>query len=287
MSKVLKKVFKVEVNGKEVELAALRPSAAEEDKAGLAYGKAFREAVDNKFLLRAKIDSVMREQQLWDDKKQARHDELVKAIREGERDLKAGGISLSAARTLAIQVGRNRREWQALRAERTQMDSQTAEGRADQARFSYLVATCTVFAADKKPVFKDVSEYRACEEPYAYKAAEEFANLWHDVDANYEKNLVENQFLVKHGFVNEKLQYIDKAGHLTDSEGRLVDGDGRYVNELGEFVDRDGNRLDKEGSLLVENPLPFLGDDGKPLPSTDCLVGVNAAPPPEPEVHGA
>lgn len=265
MAKTLKKVFEAEIGGAKTQLAVVRPTYAEEMRASLSYNKAFREAVDGGALLRAKIEAVMRKQDLWDDAKQARHDQLVKQLRESERDLRAGGIPLKEARLKAVQMTRDRREWQRLRSERTQLDVHTAEGQAEQAKFNFLVALCTVYNADRRPVFKSVEDYMTSEEPYAYQAATEFANLYHDVDADWEKKLPENDFLMKWKFVNDKLQYVDPSGHLTDADGRLVDAEGRYVNTAGEFVDREGNRLDADGNLFVESPKPFLDEAGNPL----------------------
>jgi hypothetical protein len=96
-----KRVFKVMVDGKELEMAVVRPNHKVNQHAQLIYNRAFREAVvpedgSKGALVEAKIDDVMREQKLWDDYKQKKFEETQKRLFDNEKKLakeRAGKVS--------------------------------------------------------------------------------------------------------------------------------------------------------------------------------------------------
>ena len=267
-----KKTFKVEIGGKEVDLAVLRPNAKQRQEAQKVYNKAFREAVESGAILRAKIESVMREQKLWDDHKEAELRKLQAAIGDKERKVRSGGIKLSEARDLAIQLRRDRAELRSLNSERMSLDNNSAEAQADNPQFNYWVSVCTVHANDGKPYFRSYEEYMTKEDdPAVGPAASALAKIIYNLEDDYEKKLPENQFLVKYKFADETLHLIDKQGRKVDADGRLVDENGRYINEAGQFVDREGNLVDEEGNFLVDEK-PFLDDEGNPIVSAPEVV---------------
>lgn len=260
-----KKVIKVEIGGKEVELAVLRPNAKVRQDAQKVYNKAFRDAVESGAILRAKIESVMREQKLWDDAKEAELRKLQAQISDKERKIRGGGIKLSEARELAIQLRRDRGELRALNSERMSLDNNSCEAQADNAQFNFFVSACTVHANDGKPYFKSYEDYMSKEDdPAVGPAASALAKIIYNLEDDYEKKLPENQFLTKYKFADDSLHLIDKQGRKIDADGRLVDQEGRYINEAGEYVDRDGNRVDADGNYLVDEK-PFLDDEGNPV----------------------
>lgn len=267
-----KKTFKVEIGGKEVELAVLRPNAKQRQEAQKVYNKAFRDAVESGAILRAKIESVMREQKLWDDQKEAELRKLQSSISEKERKIRGGGIKLSDAREMAIQLRRERAELRSLNSERMSLDGNSCEAQADNAQFNFFVSTCTVHANDGKPYFKSYEDYMVKEDdPAVGPAANALARMLYNLEEDYEAKLPENQFLLKFNFVDKSLHLVDKQGRKIDAEGRLVDESGRYINEAGEYVDRDGNRVDAEGNYLVDEK-PFLDDDGNPIGDVDSTT---------------
>ncbi len=260
-----KKVVKVEIGGKEVELAVLRPNAKVRQDAQKVYNKAFRDAVESGAILRAKIESVMREQKLWDDAKEAELRKLQGQIAEKERKIRGGGIKLSEAREMAIQLRRDRGELRALNSERMSLDNNSCEAQADNAQFNFFVSACTVHANDGKPYFKSYEDYMTKEDdPAVGPAASALAKIIYNLEDDYEKKLPENQFLLKFKFADDSLHLIDKQGRKIDADGRLVDEEGRYINEAGEYVDREGNRVDADGNYLVDEK-PFLDDEGNPV----------------------
>lgn len=259
------RTFETDIDNKKVTLAVRSPSLQDQREATKIYNTAFSDALKAKAVVRAKLDDLLVEQGLWDAKKQKQFTEIQSAILNGEKKLAKGGIGLSEAKKIAMEMKKQREELRELISVKTSLDTHTAEGQADNARFNYLVSACTVYNDSKKPYFNNYDDYlNRASEPAAILAAQNMANMLYGLDNDYENKLPENKFLVEYKFVDEKLRLVDKQGRLVDSEGRLIDESGRFINENGEFVDKDGNPVSKDGEYIVEFK-PFLDDDGKPV----------------------
>lgn len=260
-----KKVIEVEIAGKKTELAVVRPNAKQRQEGLKYYNKAFREALESGAILRPKIESVMREQKLWDDNKENSLRQLQNKIAENEKKLKSGGIKLSEAREIAISLRKQRAEIRTLTSEKINLDNNSAEAQADNAQFNYYVSACTVYGDNGKPYFKSYDEYMSKDDdPVVSKAASAMAQIIYNLEEDYDKKLPENEFLVKFKFADQSLHLINKQGKKIDSEGRLVDDEGRYIDDNGNYIDINGDKIDKEGNYIVEHT-PFLDEDGKPL----------------------
>jgi hypothetical protein len=145
------------------------------------------------------------------------------------------------------------------------LDSHTAEGQADNARFNYLVSACVVYKNNGNKYFKNYEDYlNRASDPVSFIAAQKLASIMYGLDSDFEKKLPENKFLLKYKFVNDNLELVDNKGRLIDASGRLIDQNGRFINEEGKFIDKDGNLVDESGDFLVEFQ-PFLDDNGNPI----------------------
>lgn len=278
MSVTNKKQFKVTLDSKEVELCVVRPNVKQRQEGQKVYNKAFRDAVESGAILRGKVNNVMREQNLWDDNKEAEYRKLLEKINGAERKIKSGGIKLNQAKDLALEMRKDRAELRTLTSERSSLDNNTAEGQADNAQFNYWVSSCTVYSETGKTYFGNYEDYlNRDDDPATGQAAGNLAMLLYNLDPDYEKKLPENQFLAKYNFVDEELHLVDKTGRRVDSEGRLVNKDGRYINEAGELIDIHGNRVNQEGDYVVDFS-PFLDDEGKPIEEKVETVKTTAAP---------
>jgi hypothetical protein len=278
MSVTNKKQFKVTLDSKEVELCVVRPNVKQRQEGQKIYNKAFRDAVESGAILRGKVNNVMREQNLWDDNKEAEYRKLLEKINGAERKIKSGGIKLNQAKDLALEMRKDRAELRALTSERSSLDNNTAEGQADNAQFNYWVSSCTVYSETGKTYFSNYEDYlNRDDDPATGQAAGSLAMLLYNLDPDYEKKLPENQFLSKYNFVDEELHLVDKTGRRVDSEGRLVNKDGRYINEAGELIDINGNRVNEEGDYVVDFS-PFLDDEGKPIQEKVEAVKTTEAP---------
>ena len=257
--------FSMEIDNKNVEFKLKSPSFKDQREAQKVYNQAFSDAVKSGCIVRGRLDDLLKEQGLWDDKKEIQLTTLQHEILANEQKLAKGGISLSAAKGVALEMRDLRDKLRDLISVRTNLDNNTAEGQADNARFNYLVSCCLVYSDNNKPYFASYEDYlNRSAEPVAIKAAQELATRLYGLDDNYEHQLAENKFLKQYKFVDDDLRFIDKKGHLIDQDGRLVDQDGRFINGKGEYVDKEGNLVDDKGDYVTEFQ-PFLDENGKPV----------------------
>jgi len=263
------KIESEDIDGKKKTVYVKTPDAAINKEAQLVYNRAFRDALQSGAILRQKLDDILREQDVWNDNKQEQYDEIVTKLAENEKAINTGGIKLSEAAELAKEMRNKREEFRTLVAERTIIDSNTAEGQADNARFNSLVQRCLVDSSGQ-PVFKDLEDYEnSAAHPYAVEAARLLAERLYGLDKDYDKTLPENEFLAQYNFVDEDLRLIDSEGRLVDPEGRFINKDGRFIEYEDDgtiyFVDYEGSRLDEDGNYDIDFS-PFLDDKGKPVP---------------------
>jgi hypothetical protein len=277
----------VDNDDNEVVVVVKKPTAQDYNKSQIAYNKAFRQGLDSGALLRQKLTDYMKEQGIWDEKKEQQYESLVEEIGGMEDALKGGGIRLSEAKEVALKLKQKREDFKDLLSERNSLDNNSAEGQADNARFTSLVATCVFDASGNNSKFADIKAYEAqSDQPWAIQAASELANMLYNVDPNYDKNLEENKFLQEFNFIDEELRLINDEGHLTDVDGRLINEEGRFIayrTKQGKqdkdsndvyFVNRDGeevvlvtNKEDEEEwvRLSLKERKPFLDDEDKPI----------------------
>jgi len=254
-----------EVEGKKY--AVVRPNSKQNEDATMEYNRVFSRSLQNGALLRERLDQFMRQQNLWDDEREKQYSDLLSQINERDKKLSEGGIKLSEARNMALEMRGIRAALTALISQRNSLDVNTAQGQAENARFNCLLAACLVYNDTGKPVYESVEDYSqktADGDLVGVAGAEHFANMYFGLEKDYEKNLPENKFLKEYEFVNDDLQLVNKEGKTVDLEGRLVDEDGRYIDEDGNFIDVEGNKLSKEGDYVLEKK-PFLDDDGNAI----------------------
>jgi hypothetical protein len=275
MAKVTKKTesrIKIESeddNGKTKVVFIKLPDSKVNKDAQLIYNKAFREALQDGAILRQKLNSVMREQGVWDDEKQEEYDGVLKQITDKELQIRKGGISLKEARVKALELRDHREEFRSLIAEKSSMDGNTAEGQADNERFSYIVYASLIDEKGHK-VFDNFEKYQEADSmPYVIEAAGKLAEKLYGLDPDYDRNLPENKFLVDYSFANEELRLVNDDGHLVDRDGRLISDTGRFIayDEDGKsyFIDKDGKTVSEGGDYEVEFS-PFTDATGEVVP---------------------
>ena len=278
-------------DGNTVKVLIKNPTAKQYRDSQVEYNKAFRVALDSGALLRQKINDHMVDQGIWGEDKEKRYQKFLTDISEKEDLLKGGGVKLSDAKAAALKLRELREGFKDLIAERNALDTNSAEGQADNARFAELVRVCMINPDTGQPYFPDQQAYDSqTDQPWVVEASGELANMLYGLDPDYEGGLVENKFLKEFKFVNEDLRFINDDGHLVDSEGKLINEDGRYIayrtkeglekqdKEDSYFVNMDGEEVvsvdgDDGNETWVKKSLaerkPFLDDDGKPITSEE------------------
>ena len=252
-------------NDKDMNILVKKPTAKNISDAQRYSTMTWTEAIQSGILTRKELDNVLEERGLWSKGKQEQYEKLTHGINERELKLAKGGIKLSRAKKLALEIRDMRIDLRVLISERTVMDANTAEGMADNARFDYFVSCCT-FTEDDERFFKDVDDYKErSSEQAAVDSATKLADVIYDLDENFEVKLPENQFLMEHKLVDDTLRFINDKGEYVDSDGRLVNDEGRYINKDGDLVDMEGHLINSEGDYVVQDKKPFLDEDGSPI----------------------
>lgn len=247
-------------DGKDFTYNLKKPTSKDYQEAKLYANRTAAEITQQKtkegkpaFILRSQVGNLLVELGLWDENVQKELLETSKKLVESERKLARGGaagLTKSQGRALALEMARLRAKQFQLLAKSREMDHLTLEAQVENANFDYLVANC-LLDEEGKCVFKDVEDYRENGgEEWVTEAAGHLANILYGLDEDRDKNLPENKFLLKYGFVNEKLQLVDKEGHLVNEDGKRIDKEGYLVNDAGERVDTEGNKLNENGEMI-------------------------------------
>lgn len=216
-----------------------------------------RKTTDGKpaFLVRSQLPEIRKEAGIWTDEHAKKVVEISKEIEKLENKLYAGKMKKSEGKAIAFKLEDLRREQISLITRMNALDENTIEATQENSEFDFLFSVC-LLDEEGNQVFESVDQYKEkqTEEPYYFTAAQELQNILYGFKQIEEtvKERPEYKFLMKFGFLNDKMQLVDKDGNLVDRNGRRVDEDGYPVNEHGERIDKDGNKLDDKGNREVE-----------------------------------
>lgn len=261
----IKTVFEVKGNSYRVN----RPGAQQNKNAQMEYNRAFGEAIKSGAILRKKLEQYIIEQKIWTEEKAENFVTLAKAIDEAEKKLATGGMSLKDAVKLAKKTRDDRAEMQAMLVERSSVDSNTAEGQAENARFQRLLIDCLVYKDSGDAVFPNVEALLGEQDEekleIANKGFEILGQILYKLDDKFELNLPENKFLREWNLMDDKLRYLNDKGELVDSSGRRINEEGQLINEHGQLVDGKGDLIDEKGEFIPKEVKPFVDEDGNPL----------------------
>lgn len=253
-----KESFTVKVDGKDKEFCVVKPGVEVMRKAQMEYNRVLNDAIESKAPFRKSLGQILIDRGIWSTEKQLKLIEMQTELNDSVLKLGNGGMKLySEARKLAIRINSLRQSIRELITEQAEMDSMTAEGQAENAKFNYYVYACTL--NDKGEQYFDSLDdyYKRWDEgsAVAQKAASLLGELLAGLDNN-DDNLPEIQFLKKYNFIDEQGRFV-KDGKFVDVEGNLVNEKGERINEKGQLVDSKGEVIKKE------EPKPFLDEEGK------------------------
>ena len=136
-----KTIESVDNDGNTVKVLIKNPTAKQYRDSQVEYNKAFRVALDSGALLRQKINDHMVDQGIWGEEKEKKYQKFLTDINEKEDLLKGGGVKLSDAKAAALKLRELRDGFKDLIAERNSLDTNSAEGQADNARFGCVWLT--------------------------------------------------------------------------------------------------------------------------------------------------
>tara|TARA_R110000824_G_scaffold10866_5_gene47607 strand:- start:3057 stop:4013 length:957 start_codon:yes stop_codon:yes gene_type:complete len=245
------------------------PKVQDIKEANELRSRTFNEALSRGDLLRDQLESELRKRSLWNDNREMEYQTLRKEVLDGEYRLEKGGIKLKQAKDVAIDMSEKRAKMVDLLSSRTDLDSNTCEGKADAARFNFLFACCLVYDEDDTPYFPNkLDDYlENQDDPVALQGANEYYYLISGSDS-FDSNLPEHVFLKKFKFTDDQNRLIDNEGRLIDQEGKHIDENGLYIkwskDGTSTSVDANGRKVNDEGRFQVKSS-PFLDDDGSPI----------------------
>lgn len=233
-------------DAQEKTLIIRKPSAKQMRDAKVVYAREFNKALHDGAILEARLDEYMREQGVWGDEKQKTVVDVLTELGECLVQLETGGISKSKAKEVALRTRELRVDYAQIMGVTNKLKEMTAEGKADNEKFHYLASVC-IYNEDGTSYFEDVDDYlNKGDEEHVALAAGELAKMEYSLDPDWEKNLPENEFLLKYKFVDADLNLVNKEGKRIDRNGDLINDDGMLVNEDGDLVDINGDVLDTE-----------------------------------------
>lgn len=268
--KINQKEVEVEVDGEKVKVVVKKPNTKILNDAQRRGALVWTECVRDGVMTKKELKKFMKERGIWDDEKDADEAKKVAEIANLEKKLylgsKGGRLKASEGKSIAIEMRVKRNELRELLAERIQLEANTAEALSENAKFDFLVASCTYYSTGDK-VFEDLDDYgNRAEDGIAFAAAQNLAELLYSVDKDFEEKLPENRFLKDFKFVNEDLSLVNKDGHTVDTKGRLINKDGHYLDDEGNRVDTDGNLLDEDGNYIPT--IKYVDDNGRVIRKT-------------------
>lgn len=262
----------VDIEGNSLKLAVIRPGHKIAQECDLAYNLKVSELIrDNtnngqRLLLRSEVEDHLIKNGIWTHKDALEMEKLGLRTRALELMIQKGGIKLSEARSLAIEMGQLRNKILELYNKRQQLDSATVESFAENYRFGIMMTKCVVHADTGKSFFINYDDYmEKGDQVAAIDTARVLAGIVYGLEKNTKMNLFENKWLKEHNFIDDSGRYIDKDNKFVDQSGKSVDENGRYIDEKGNYVDVNNIRLTSNGDFLIKDPEPFLDDDGNPI----------------------
>jgi len=253
-----KRIFKVHKGDEEIEVYIKNPSLEEHEGAESVRLKKWGKCVRDGVILAEQLGDVLKAQGIWTDEKEQKEKELEDELVEAIRTLKRGGMYKSEGKKLALKIRELRFELQKLKMIRSKYIDSTVEGQSQNAAFNYLVSQCTVYNSDRnKKYFASHEDYlNRMNDLDAFLISRHCANVFYSISD--EQLWPENDFLKKHGYVDNELRLVNKDGHLVDTEGKLINSSGQYVKIVDDkevVIDEEGNPIEE-----ISEPRPFLDD---------------------------
>jgi len=250
---------KVEVeleDGTKKSILVKKPSSHLLTKAQKLGAKIWTESVREGLFTKLTLSEFMRKQGIWDDDKEGRQAKITADIQTLEKEIALGvdgkRLMVSEGKEKALQLRRLRNQLRDLISEKIGLESHTAEGLSDNAKFNFLVAHCT-YDENSQKVYNSLEEYENnSDDEVAFAAAAALGEMVYNLDKSYEESLPENQFLKRFNLVDEDLSLVDRKGNKVDVDGTKVNDKGWLVNDDGKRIDRDGNLLSDEGQILLQ-----------------------------------
>lgn len=250
----MRKDLSITKDDKEVKFYVSSPTADVVSRADRYRAKIWTECIEDGIKTKEELELMMEQRGLWTEAHKKKEKEIVQQIQDLEKDLYLGDGSehdLSEGVSKAIQMRSLRIKLREHIMQKLNLEQNSAESLADNARFDFLVAHCT-FYENGQSVYNGIRDYsnRASDE-IAFSAASALAEEMYSLDSKQEENLPENKWLKHFDLVDDDLSLVDEHKNLVDTKGRRINEFGHYINDKGERIDVNGNLLDEDGNYKI------------------------------------
>lgn len=214
---------------------------------------------DSPLLSKQQLDMHLEKLGIWTEIDASNFLKLQLQLRSMELKLQQGGIKVSDAKKIALDMKTKRAILLMLYQRRAQFDNITMESISDNEKFKFLMTSC-VFGENDLQFFIDIEDYESRQNEQAtIDSSIILAGKIYGYDSGAEANLIENKWLKQFEFADDNGRLVDDKNRLIDIDGRLIDKKGRFVNKKGEFVDDKGVPVDKDGNFKIKTK-PFIDD---------------------------
>ncbi len=181
---------------------------------------------DPDIMSKVQLKRYLEDREIWDVNKQKESAALEKSIAKLQDKLSRPGkrkVKLSEARDIAIELRKKRVEYRDLISEKIELESNTTESLADNARFDYLVTCCTFYKDSDEKVYNSLGDYESDSTDTAFVAASALGQLLYNLNDSFEASLPENEFLVDQKLADkENLALIDFDGNYVDEDFNVI-----------------------------------------------------------------
>ena len=210
-----------------------------------------------KLLLRSDVDKFLKANGVWTQEDEDNVAKFRTEIEANLAKLNKGGMKRSEGKQLAMEITDKRREIIRIMTKRQIFDDVTIESMAENEKVDYLIYICTVYADSGDNYWDSFEDMKNDKLSEAYrKASIIVAETVYNIDPNFERNLPENKWLHKYGYIDDELNYVDpKTGERVNRDGKPVK---QLEEELKELIEKSNSDIKEEA--------PFIDDDtGEPI----------------------
>lgn len=214
-------------DGTKVEIYIRKPTNGELTRAEKVRVKSWSKfKSDPDIMSKIQLNRYLEERGIWDKEKEKEKSSLEKVIADLQDKLIRPGrkkVKLSEARSTAIELRKRRVEYRDLISEKIELESNTTESLADNARFDFLVTCCTFYKDTDEKVYNSLGDYENDSTDTAFTAAAALGQLLYNLTDSFEASLPENEFLIKQNLANgDNLALIDFDGNYVDEDFNVI-----------------------------------------------------------------
>ncbi len=248
-------------DGKNVKLVVRKPEYEDIEHADKVYAikisSLIKENAGRKLLSRQELNKYLKEAGIWTEAEEKEVEKLQTEVADTLTAMRKGGKGLTDGRSMAIKVMDRRQEIMRIMAKKQSFDDVTLESFAETEKIDYLVYCSTLYADSGSNYWDSFEDMKNDKLSDVYRKASVLSmKVIYDIDNEFDKNLPENKWLKKYGFIDEELNYTDRK------TGEKVDREGKPIKELEEKIQKIRDNI--QGDIVEE--APFIDEEtGKPV----------------------